>query len=328
MLAVISPGQGAQKPGFLSPWLELPGAAEALGACGESAGIDLVLHGTQSDADTIRDTAIAQPLLVAAGILAADQLTGGSFASAAPADILAGHSVGEVTAAALAGVLSAEDALRLVAVRSQAMARAAAAEETGMAAVVGGVREEVLEAISRHGLTPANINAAAQVVAAGPVAGIAALGEDAPARARVIPLQVAGAFHTSAMEPARAELAAFAPQLSPRDPAPALQLISNAGGQRITSGARFLELIVQQVAAPVDWEACMAAFSAAGVTGILELSPAGTLTGLAKRELKGVALANLNSPEDLEAARAFVAEHSASAPASAAPADGTDSQEN
>ncbi|WP_010534709.1 ACP S-malonyltransferase [Brachybacterium squillarum] len=306
MLAIVCPGQGAQKPGFLAPWLELPGVADTLGALAEPAGIDLIAHGTESDAETIRDTAVAQPLLVAAGIVAASQLGGDG---ALPADVVAGHSVGEVTAAALAGVLSPEDALRLVAVRSQAMARDAAREETGMAAVVGGTREEVLEAIRAQDLHPANINSASQVVAAGPVAALAALGENAPAKARVIPLQVAGAFHTPFMAGAREELAAFAPTLSPADPATAL--VSNAGGQEVTSGARYLELIVDQVVSPVDWEACMAALRNRGVTAILEVAPAGTLVGLAKRELKGVATASLNTPDDLEAARALVSEHAA-----------------
>ncbi|PWH05589.1 ACP S-malonyltransferase [Brachybacterium endophyticum] len=318
MLAIVCPGQGAQKPGFLAPWLELPGAREALASMSEAGEVDLETHGTTSDADTIRDTAVAQPLLVAAGILAADalapsagdaagSLSAGSFASAPPAQLLAGHSVGELTAAALAGVLSPADAMRLVSVRSRAMAAAAAEEPTSMAAVVGGVREEVLAAIEAAGLTAANINSAAQVVAAGSVEGIAQLGENPPARARVIPLQVAGAFHTPYMEGAREQLAAFAPQLSPS--APLVPLVSNAGGEVIEDGARYLDLIVRQVASPVDWQACMAVFADRGVTGILEVNPAGTLTGLAKRELKGVALQNLNSPEDLEAARAFVAEH-------------------
>ena len=310
MLAIVCPGQGAQKPGFLSPWLEVIGVRDALGELSEAAGVDLIEHGTASDAETIRDTAIAQPLLVAAGIIAADCLSGGDgFAAGTQADLLAGHSVGEVTATALSGVLSDADAMRLVAVRSRAMAKAAAAEPTSMAAVVGGVREEVLAAIEQHGLAPANINSAAQVVAAGAQEAIAALAAETPARARVIPLQVAGAFHTRYMASAREELAAFAPQLTPHDPLAQCPLVSNASGEVVTEGARYLELIVNQVASPVDWEACMGVFAERGVTGILELAPAGTLTGLAKRELKGVALQNLNTPEDLEAAQAFVNEH-------------------
>ncbi len=305
MLAIVCPGQGAQKPGFLSPWRELPGVEQSLSALSDAAGLDLLRHGTESDADTIRDTAVAQPLLVAAGIIAAAQLADGEDVTAA--DLVAGHSVGEVTAAALTGVLSDEDAMRLVAVRSRAMATAAAAEPTSMAAVVGGTREDVLEAISRHGLHPANINSAAQVVAAGAADKIAALVEDGPAKARVIPLQVAGAFHTPYMAGAREELAAFAPSLASADPS--VPLVTNAGGEAITSGARYLDLLVTQVASPVDWQACMADFRERGVTGLIEVAPAGTLTGLAKRELKGIALANLNTPDDLEAARALAREH-------------------
>ncbi|MDO5662044.1 MAG: ACP S-malonyltransferase [Brachybacterium sp.] len=310
MLVIVCPGQGAQKPGFLSPWLEVPGVRDELGALSEAAGVNLVRHGTESDADTIRDTAIAQPLLVAAGIIAADSLVGGDgFAASAQADLLAGHSVGEVTAAALAGVLTARDAMQLVAVRSRAMAEAAAAEDTSMAAVVGGARDEVLAAIDAHGLQPANVNSAAQVVAAGAAADIAALAAEAPARSRVIPLQVAGAFHTRYMESARDQLAAFAPGLDPQDPSGDCPLVSNAGGELVTNGRRYLDLIVDQVAAPVDWEACMGVFADRGVTGILELAPAGTLTGLAKRELKGVASMNLNTPDQLEDAHAFLTEH-------------------
>lgn len=316
MLAIVSPGQGAQKPGFLSPWRELPGVEEQLGVLGEAAGLDLLRHGTESNAETIRDTAIAQPLLVAAGIVAADALTGGDgFTAEVPADLLAGHSVGELTAATLSGVLSSEDAMRLVAVRSRAMAEAAAAEPTSMAAVVGGVREEVLAAIEAQGLQPANINSAAQVVAAGAAESITALAEEPPARARVIPLQVAGAFHTRYMESAREALRGFATELETAAPPAGTVLLSNADGRPVGDGRRFLDLIVEQVASPVDWQACMATMAERGVTGILELAPAGTLTGLAKRELKGVALMNLNAPEDLEAARAFVAEHRGAEPA-------------
>lgn len=316
MIAIVAPGQGAQKPGFLSPWRELPGAAAALASYADRVGIDLVAHGTTSDADTIRDTAVAQPLLVAAGIMAADCLVeGDGFAAASTAGVLpaviAGHSVGEVTAAALAGVLDEGQALDLVRVRSQGMAAAAAREETGMAAVVGGVRDEVLAALSAQGLHPANINSAAQVVAAGPVDAISALVENPPARARVIPLQVAGAFHTPYMASAIDELRSTASAMDPRDPSDAVVLLSNAGGERVTSGRRFLDLIVSQVASPVDWEACMKQMKALGVTGLLELNPGGTLTGLAKRELKGIALQTLNTPDDLEAARSFVQEHSA-----------------
>ncbi len=301
MIVLVSPGQGAQKPGFLAPWLDLPGVADRLGALSEAAQVDLISHGTESDADTIRDTAIAQPLLVAAGIVAGEALADGRSDIA---DAMAGHSVGEVTTAALAGVLGAEDAMRLVAVRANAMAEAAAAEPTSMAAVVGGDRAEVLAAIERHGLAPANLNSPAQVVAAGAAPAVAALAEDAPARARVIPLQVAGAFHTAYMASARTRLQEFVPQLTPADPV--VPLVSNAGGRVVTSGREYLDLLVAQVSSPVDWAACMETFRDRGITGMIELTPAGTLTGLAKRELKGIGLVNLNTPADLDAARALL----------------------
>lgn len=319
MLVLVCPGQGSQKPGFLAPWLELPGVPERLGALSEAAGTDLIAHGTTSDAETIRDTAVAQPLLVAAGIITADALAGAvgtegqsapdalSAPAAAIADLVAGHSVGEVTATALTGVLSEVDAMRLVAVRAQAMARAAAAEKTSMAAVVGGDRQEVLEAIARAGLTAANLNSAAQVVAAGSAEAIAALVAAAPAKARVIPLQVAGAFHTEYMAPARTELEAFAPELSPADPA--VPLVSNAGGRVLSDGAAYLKLLVQQVASPVDWVSCMATFADRGATAMIEVAPAGTLTGLAKRDLRGIELVSLSTPDDLDAAAAAVAAH-------------------
>lgn len=311
MLAIVCPGQGAQKPGFLAPWLELPGVGERLAQFSEHAGVDLTLHGTTSDADTIRDTAIAQPLLVSAGIVAGEQLRTTSTVDALPAQVMAGHSVGEVTVAALSGVVTSEEAMALVAVRANAMAEAAAAEDTAMAAVVGGERSEVLEAISRHGLSPANFNSATQVVAAGSAQGIAALAADAPTRARVIPLQVAGAFHTHYMSSARSRLEAFAPTLLTKDPS--VPLISNAGGEAVTSGQRYLDLLVAQVSSPVDWASCSQTLASMGVTAVIELAPAGTLTGLAKRELKGVELLNLNTPDDLHAAQDLVREHGGNA---------------
>src|SRR5438270_11279590 len=169
MLIITAPGQGPQTPGFLAPWLELPEVAERLGAASELAGCDLIRFGTTASADEIKDTAVAQPLLVAAAIVAASALSGGSGGSGGdvPADAAAGHSVGELAAGVIGGVLSADDAMRLVAVRGRAMAAAAAAEPTGMTAVLGGDQEAVLAAIARHGLTPANVNAAGQIVAAG-----------------------------------------------------------------------------------------------------------------------------------------------------------------
>lgn len=306
MLAIVCPGQGAQSPGFLQPWLELPGAREQLEALGEIAEVDLIAHGTVSDAETIKDTAVAQPLIVAAGLVSAKALWPGGITSvSASADsegpVLAGHSVGEITAAALAGVLSEASAMSFVAARARGMAGAAAAEATGMSAVVGGVQEEVLAAIEQAGLTPANLNSSGQTVAAGTLERLAALAADPPARARVIPLSVAGAFHTEHMTPAIANLAALAGQMQPQDPQ--LTLLSNFDGASVASGSEVLQSLVAQVCRPVRWDACMATMLELGVDRLIELSPAGTLTGLAKRSMPGVRCVAVKTPADLDAAR-------------------------
>ena len=307
MLAIVCPGQGSQTPGFLAPWLELDGAADLLGRLSETAGMDLAEHGTASDEETIKDTAVAQRLIVAAGLVSARALdldaVGGKQV------LMAGHSVGEITAAALAGVLTAEEAAALVKVRADGMADAAAATPTGMAAVVGGDQEEVLAAIERHGLAPANVNGAGQTVAAGTAEQLTALGEDAPAKARVIPLKVAGAFHTEFMASAVPALTEYVAGLSPADPRVAL--LSNRDGETVSSGAEALDRIVGQVTRPVRWDLCMEAMVARGVTGVLEVLPGGTLTGLAKRGLRGTKVCALKTPDDLSTAAEFIAEHTA-----------------
>jgi [acyl-carrier-protein] S-malonyltransferase len=314
VLAIVCPGQGSQTPGFLSPWLELDGVRGRLEALGEAGGLDLVAHGTVSDADTIKDTAVAQPLIVAAGLVTAGALlpdasgaAGGDASLGATGAVLAGHSVGEFTATALAGVVSGAQAMSLVATRGRAMAEASAVTPTGMAAVLGGDPDEVLATIERHGLTPANVNGAGQVVAAGTLEQIEALRSDPPAKARVIPLQVAGAFHTHHMAPAVDALAAAAADVSPADPT--LALLSNADGRAVTDGAEVVTRLVRQVRNPVRWDQCMATLLALGVTGLLELAPAGTLVGLAKRAMPGVETVALKTPDDLDAARALVEAH-------------------
>ncbi|MET1033883.1 MAG: ACP S-malonyltransferase [Arthrobacter sp.] len=308
MLAIVCPGQGSQTPGFLAPWLDVPGAADHLSELSRLTGRDLVRHGTVSDEDTIKDTAVAQPLIVAAGLVAARALFGGA---PVPADsVLAGHSVGEITASALAGALTEGDAMAFVRERANAMAEAAAATPTGMAAVLGGDPAEVLSAIESAGLTAANNNGGGQIVAAGTNEDIAAFAAAPPAKARVIPLKVAGAFHTTHMAPAVGALEALVPSLRPAEPGPVL--LSNYDGAPVATGAANLASLVAQVSRPVRWDLCMERLAALGVTGLLELPPAGTLTGLAKRGLRGVATLALKSPDDLDAARAFVAEHTAS----------------
>ena len=311
MLIITAPGQGAQTPGFLAPWLELPGVSERLGVASEQAGCDLVRFGTTANADEIRDTAVAQPLLVAAAIVAASALSGSALSSGdpgdVPADAVAGHSVGELAAGVIAGVLAADDAMRLVRVRGTAMAAAAAVEPTGMTAVLGGDQELVLAAIASHGLTPANVNGAGQIVAAGTLADLEAFAAAPPAGARLRPLQVAGAFHTRHMAPAVAALRDAAGSVLVKDPA--MTLLSDADGAAVTTGQEWLERIIAQVAAPVRWDLCMRTMAELGVTAVIELPPAGTLTGLARRALPGVAQLAIKTPDQLDAARELIAEH-------------------
>ncbi len=295
MLAVVSPGQGAQAPGMLKSWIEIPAAREALEQFSDAAGIDLIDFGTTADADTIRDTAIAQPLLVASALAAYAAL------EVTPA-LAAGHSVGEFGAAAVAGVLSPADAVSLVRTRGVAMAEAAAAaEETSMAAILGGDADEVAALLAELGLTPANMNGGGQVVAAGSAAAIAQLVAAPPTRARVIQLQVAGAFHTHYMTPAVPVLAEAAEKVARHEPT--LTLLSNFDGAPVASADAVVDSLVAQVARPVRWDLCMETMLSLGVTGIIELAPGGVLTGLAKRAMKGVPAVALTSPDDLEAAR-------------------------
>lgn len=306
VLVIAAPGQGAQTPGFLAPWLDDPDAAEALAGYSEAAGLDLMHFGTEADADAIRDTAVAQPLLVAAGLITGQALL---RADVSDPDLMVGHSVGELTAAGLAGVLTPHEALRLVAERGRAMADASARTPTGMTAILGGDRDEVLAALAAQGLTPANDNGPGQIVAAGTLEQLAALSENPPGKARLIPLSVAGAFHTAHMAPAIERLAAAALDVSPADPR--VPLVSNQDGAVVSDGAEVLRRIVGQVANPVRWDLCLGTLLARGITGLLEVSPAGTLTGIARRALKGVATFALKTPDQLTDARAFCDEHAA-----------------
>ena len=308
MLVIVAPGQGSQTPGFLEPWLELDGFRDRLEWLSAAAAIDLVAHGTTSDADTIRDTAVAQPLIVAAGLGTLPAVlseTGGTVSG------WAGHSVGEITAYAAAQVLSQEQAMILVRERGRLMAEAAAATPTGMSAVLGGDPDEVTAMLAQHGLTPANINGGGQVVAAGTMDQLAALQDAPPTRARVIPLQVAGAFHTHHMASAVEQLSSYARVITTQDPTSTL--LSNSDGAAVTNGPDALAALVNQVSNPVRWDLCMQTFAELGVTGLIEIPPAGTLTGLAKRGLRGVELLALKTPDDLEAAHRMIREHGSAA---------------
>jgi [acyl-carrier-protein] S-malonyltransferase len=307
VLIIVAPGQGAQTPGFLAPWLESPQFAERLEWLSAVAGLDLAHYGTEADAETIRDTAIAQPLLVASGLVAALELFPHPADAFDKIGAVAGHSVGELTAAAGARAITAEQAMVLVRARGKAMAHAAAATPTGMTAVLGGDATEVRAALTQHGLTAANVNAEGQIVAAGTLAQLEAFAAAPPAKARLMPLSVAGAFHTEHMAPAVGVLAKLAKSVSTHDPR--TPLISNADGKIVHDGRDVVRRIVTQVANPVRWDLCMETMGDLGVTGLLEMPPAGTLAGIAKRALPGVETFALKTPDQLDAAREFVDKH-------------------
>jgi len=303
VLAVVCPGQGAQSPGMLSPWLEIPSFAERMKHFSNAIGLDLVQHGTTSDANTIRDTSVAQPLLVATALASVRELL-----SESTPDLAAGHSVGEFAAVALAGVLPDDIALRLVSIRARAMAEAASrAEPASMAAVLGGDSADIDKTLAALGLIPANANGGGQVVAAGPQDAIAKLVASPPAKSRVIELEVAGAFHTDDMLPAVDDLADAASTVTPDDPVKTL--LSNADGTVVESGEQALKRLIAQVAKPVRWDLCQETMHKMGVTAIVEAAPGGVLTGLAKRTMKGVPCVALKTPADLDAARQLMETH-------------------
>lgn len=309
MLAVIAPGQGSQTPGFLTPWFEYFDAqgdfsANLVAGWSERAGLDLRFLGTQADADEIKDTAKAQPLLVLGGLTGAGALFAGD---ASTISLFAGHSVGEITAAALSMVINANDAMDLVAARGREMAKAALGSETGMSAVLGGDRELVVAHLTSLGLTPANENGAGQIVAAGKLDALALLAENPPAGARVRPLAVSGAFHTSVMEPAVHVLREMASTLEIGNPTHTL--LSNKDGLAVADGHDAIDRIVGQIAGPVRWDLCMQTMADMGVTGVIEMPPAGTLVGLVKRAQPEIETFTLKTPDDLPAAREFIAKH-------------------
>ena len=306
MIVVACPGQGSQTPGFMLPWLELEAYASTIDQLSEASGVDLRLHGTVSDAETIRDTAIAQPLIVAASIASYAALQA-ELPSFVPG-VLAGHSVGEIAAATIAGIFTPNQGIEFVTARGRAMAAAAALEETSMAAVIGGDWAVVEQTLTSLGLAAANFNGGGQVVVAGDKAGIAELASNAPAGARVIPLQVAGAFHTRYMQPAVASLTDYAAALTVADPKVAI--VTNKDGSTVSSGRDYLDLLINQVSNPVRWDACMSALQDSGATALIELSPAGALVGLAKRGMQGVETLAIKTPDQLAAAAELIANHS------------------
>jgi [acyl-carrier-protein] S-malonyltransferase len=335
VIALLAPGQGAQSPGMIAPWLDLPDAEQRIGQWSQAAGLDLKRLGTTADAEEIKDTAVTQPLVVALSLLVFEQLA--RRVELPPDLVAAGHSVGELTAACVAGVLSPEDTIALAAARGREMAAACAVEPTGMAAVIGGDQDEVLARLAELGLDPANRNASGQIVAAGPVDLLDQLVAEPPPRTKITRLKVAGAFHTRFMAPAREALAGHAARITAS--AARYTLLSNADGTAIGGakaagtgdgtgdgagdgagggaggGDEVLRRLVAQVSAPVRWDACMAAMREHGVTATIELPPAGALTGMVKRELKGMTTLAIKKPEDLDAAAELVSARAVGTPA-------------
>jgi len=309
MLAFLCPGQGSQAPGFMTPWLENASYAERIRYFSEFIGVDLVEHGTVSDADTIRDTAIAQPLIVAASMASFYELWDDPKSFIPTNFAVAGHSVGEFAAAAIANVLSPKTAIEWVNLRAQAMAKVAAVTSGAMAAVLGGDPSELTAAIEAAGATAANINGAGQIVAAGPISAIEFLVANPPAGTRVVQLQVAGAFHTSQMQPAVAELSAQIDTSGAQVADPTSPLFTNFDGSQVNSGSEFCNLMVGQIANSVRWDLCMQSMLSAGITAVIELSPAGTLAGLAKRAMPGIEILALKNPDQLDAAKELIARH-------------------
>jgi [acyl-carrier-protein] S-malonyltransferase len=304
MLAVLAPGQGSQTPGFMAPWLESQFATDLLNSWSKTIDLDLQRLGTTADADEIRDTANAQPLLVAGGLVGAAALFAGDASSIS---YVAGHSVGEITAAALAKVIDGASAIKLVRARGLEMAQAARGSETGMSAVLGGEREDVIKTLTELGLTAANENGGGQIVAAGSLTALAKLAENPPAGARIRPLAVSGAFHTSIMSPAVAALALLAAKTEVKDAQ--IPLLSNKDGSVVSEGEEILTRIVGQIAGPVRWDLCMQTLGKVGVTGVIEVPPAGTLVGLVKRDQPAMETFALKTPEDIPAAKEFIAKH-------------------
>jgi len=308
VLAFLAPGQGSQTPGMLADWLELPGAAQRIAAWSDISGLDLARLGTTATAEEITDTAVTQPLVVAATLLAYGELAKRSLQNDTKQDdtgnthiIAAGHSVGELAAYAIAGVISADEAVSLAAIRGAEMAKACALEPTGMSALLGGDEDEVLARLDALDLIPANRNAAGQIVAAGAMSALDKLAEDPPARARVRRLATAGAFHTQYMASALTGYATAADQITPAEiSSPDVTLLSNADGRPVSSAADAMTKLVAQMTRPVRWDLCTATMRELRTSTIVEFPPAGTLTGIAKREMKGTPTHPIKSPADLD----------------------------
>ena len=299
VLTLLFPGQGSQVSGLLTPWLCTPGAAESLARWSDLAQVDLVDAGTSWSAERLLDTAVAQPLLAAAALLSARAL----LSDGVP-DAVCGHSIGELPALAVAGVLTEDEAVALAAVRGRAMAAAARTEATGLLAVLGGDPDEIRTRASTLGLSVATVNVDGQVVLGGAAEALDLLAAAPPAGARLRRLAVAAAFHTAAMQAARPALAEAVGALPSRRPRCAV--VANRDGVVVTSGREALDRLVEQLTGPVRFDLCLQTLSAMGVTGAVELAPGGTLTALAKRALPHASAVALRTPDDLVKARGLL----------------------
>jgi len=297
VIALLAPGQGSQTPGMLAEWLNLPGAGDRIDRWSQISGLDLARLGTTATAEEITDTAITQPLVVATTLLAHAALAERGLPATADV-VIAGHSVGEIAAYAIAGIISGDDAVKLAAVRGAEMAKACAAEPTGMSAVLGGEEDEVLARLEALELIPANRNAAGQIVAAGSIIALEKLAEDPPAKARIRQLATAGAFHTHYMASALDGYAAAAAGVTATEPT--ATLLSNFDGRPVTSAADAMDKLVAQLTRPVRWDLCNETLRGLNAVAIIEFPPAGALTGIAKRDLRGVATHAVKTPADLD----------------------------
>jgi [acyl-carrier-protein] S-malonyltransferase len=307
MIAIICPGQGSQTPGFFNPWLEIAAFRASVESMQQASGLDLAFYGTTASEEQIKDTAVAQPLIVASGVASLSALFAAGAAETAITGV-AGHSVGEITAAIAAGIFTEEQGIKFVQRRGAAMATAAADKPSGMAAILGGETSDVEARLESGNLEPANYNGAGQIVAAGSLEAIAGLIAEPLAGTRVVPLKVAGAFHTSFMQSAADEMRQYASELAVQDPRHIIW--TNKDGSAKSSGAEYLDLLVNQISSPVRWDLVMENMLRAGVTAVIELAPGGTLTGLAKRSMPGVETLALKTPDNLDAALTLISNHS------------------
>lgn len=293
MYALLAPGQGAQTPRMFRPWLRDPRTACLLASWSHAADVDLVHLGTKAGAEEIAQTENTQPLLVAQAMIILDYLP-----LAAAQWVVAGHSVGELAAAAFAGVLAPEDAVSLARARGMAMAHACSLAPTTMAAVIGGAPEVVISHLHGIGLTVANHNGAGQVVAAGLVEDVECLKQDPPKGTAVRQLAVAGAFHTSYMQSAQTEFAAAADRVRFRDAVH--PMLSNLDGRLVTAGAEIRERLVTQLTSSVHWDLCLASLGELSPELVVAAPPGRVVTGMVTRQLPELRTLCVQSPRDLQ----------------------------